>query len=330
MERTGQGVLPPIVAGLITALLVWATARMPVGPEASAEAMAWVVPLLLVFPFAVSGLWGWALLTGRPSRLVLAVAGGLLLVFLLWIPREIGWQAAVDIAAGLAAGLALGSRWRLDAGLGAVALCLAPLLIWSTLQMPIRQTLQEFQEPALETLEETQWSNLDDEQKAQAREREQERLDEAVLFMERVFPGMMAVGAIGQSGLILLLVYWLARLSGRRPGLRRIGPFVEWRLPFYLVWCLVAGVGLLLTRQPYVATAGLNLAWVAGLVICVQGLSVQAFFTSRLLSGPMQVAFWLIMGFPLFPMLLASSVVLGLADQWIDTRRLWLAREIDE
>ena len=289
----------------------------------------WVIPLLLVFPFVVSSLWGWALLTGRPRQLVLAVAGGLLVLLLLGMPREIAWQVGGNMAAGLAAGLALGARWRLDAGLLAVTVCLAPVLIWSAVEVPVRENLEVFRGATLESMEETLWRDLDEPSLSLARQNETARLEEAARMMERIFPALLAVGVLGQSGLILLLVVWIVRLSGGAPGLRGVGSFTGWRLPFYLVWCLVLGVGLMLTRLPYLAASGLNLVLVTGLLISIQGLAVQIFFTSRLLSGPVRVIFWLIMGVPLAGLLLVVSVVLGLADQWMDMRRRYLAREIE-
>ena len=324
-----QGIFPPVLAGLVTGLLTWVTARLPEGLDPADGSAGWVIPLLLVLPFLVSALWGWALLVGRPRKLVLGMAGVLLVLGLIGMPRDITWQVVGNAAAGLAAGLALGSRWRLDAGLLAVTACLAPVLIWSAVQVPVRENLEMFRAATLESMEQTLWIDLSEEQRSEARLRESSRLDEAVDVMERIFPAMLTVGVFGQAGFILFLIAWLSRLSGGAPGLRGGGRFTEWRLPFYLVWSLVLGVGLMLTRLPYLATFGLNLVLFAGLLVSIQGLAVQAFFTWHLLPGPMRVMFWLVMGMPLVGMLLVSSVALGLADQWIDMRRRYLARDLE-
>ena len=329
MGSSWRFVFPPFLAGIVTGLLTWATTRLPEELDLNGGSAGWVIPLLLVYPFMVSSLWGWSLLAGRPRRLVLAFAGGVLVLLLMGLPNDIAWQVGGNMAAGLAAGLALGARWRLDAGLLAVAICLAPALIWSAVEFPVLDHLDDFRGATLESMEETLWQGLDESNLAQARQREEARLEKAVGMMEKIFPALLVVGGLGQSGLILLLVAWLARLSGGAPGLQGIGSFTGWRLPFYLVWCLVLGVGLMLTRLPYLATSGLNLVLITGILISIQGLAVQAFFTSRLLPGPVQIIFWLIMGMPLVGMLLVASMVLGLADQWMDMRRLYLAREIE-
>ena len=112
-----QGVFPPALAALVTGLLTWATAGLPEELGPAAGSIGLLIALLLVYPFVVSALWGWALLAGRPRKLVLAAAGGLLILSLLRLPQDITWQVASNVVAGLGAGLALGSRWRLDAGL---------------------------------------------------------------------------------------------------------------------------------------------------------------------------------------------------------------------
>lgn len=324
------GLFPIVLAILVTGALAWVTARFSALPESDPGPVDWLIPLLLVMPFAVAALWGWALVTGRPRRLAVGAAAGLLVLGLSTLPQDVVWQVAGNVAAGLAAGLAIGARWRIDAAVVAVTACLAPVLIWSALQMPLDRTLDEFGEATLQSMDDTLWQDLDADQKELARKREEDRLAEATAVMKKVFPALLAIGVLGQAGIILALVAWLIRLSGLSPGLSGFAEgessFVRWRLPFYLVWILVGGLGLVLTRQPALSTAGLNVVLVTGLLIAIQGLSLQAFFVSRLLPGPVQVVFWLVMGIPLVGMLMVSSVVLGLADQWMDLRRRYLAQ----
>ena len=142
---------------------------------------------------------------------------------------------------------------------------------------------------------------------------------------------MFGIGVLGQAAIILALTGWgLRRLGIAWPGWG-LPPFTRWRLPFYLVWILVAGIALYLTRRPGIESAGLNLALLAASVISLQGLAVQFWVTGRLMDpeGPMgkkgpvlEVVYWVIAGIFLIPVILASSVVLGLADQWMDIRRL--------
>jgi len=99
-------------------------------------------------------------------------------------------------------------------------------------------------------------------------------------------------------------------------------PFTHWRLPFYLVWILVAGIGLMLTRQRVWADAGLNIVLVTGFLLSIQGVAVQAFVIARMMTAVFQVIFWTVMGVFFSPLLVISGVLLGLADQWLDLRRL--------
>jgi hypothetical protein len=127
---------------------------------------------------------------------------------------------------------------------------------------------------------------------------------------------------LGQA-LIILGTVWLAvRLLGFPRDWWCWPPFAVWRLPFYLVWVLILGIGLALIKVPYVSTGGLNLALLTGLVISVQGVAVQAHVVSRVLPVSGRLVFWTVMGVFFLPLLLASGLVLGLADQWLDLRRL--------
>jgi hypothetical protein len=110
----------------------------------------------------------------------------------------------------------------------------------------------------------------------------------------------------------------------------KVPPFARWRLPFYLVWLLVAGLGLMLTRTAYLATAGLNLALLVACILSVQGIAVQWQVTSRLLSNLGRLLYWLVMGVFFAPLVLVSGVLLGLVDQWADLRRLEAAPGDDD
>lgn len=329
LKESRQAAFPPILAGLLTGMMALAIARIPQDAGSSGAVAVWTAPLLLAFPFVVSALWGWAWVTGPARRLTLAVAIAVVGGILWSLPREIGWQTVTDAAAGLAAGWTLRSRLRLDVAVLAVSLCLAPLLIWTLVQMPARQLLEEMATVSLQNMEQTVWHGLEEPELGRAREAAREQLEQFVQTGSRIYPGVLTLGVLGQAGIVLALVFWFSRLGGATVALRAERSFTRWRLPFYLVWCLLAGLGMLLTRAPYLASAGLNVVLVVAFLLAVQGLAVQAFFTARLLSGPLQVVFWLIMGIPLVGVLLVSSVVLGLADQWIDTRRRWEAREIE-
>ena len=61
-------------------------------------------------------------------------------------------------------------------------------------------------------------------------------------------------------------------------------PFGQWRLPFYLVWVLILGLGLMVTRLPLAGHVGVNVALLAATVLSVQGIAVQFHATARIMS----------------------------------------------
>lgn len=79
----------------------------------------------------------------------------------------------------------------------------------------------------------------------------------------------------------------------------------------------MAGLGLFITRQPTLAAAGLNLALAVGTLLSLQGAAVQWAVTGKTLGMIPRVIYLLVAGFLFLPL-----VVLGLADQWLDFRKL--------
>jgi hypothetical protein len=245
----------------------------------------------------------------------------LTLSFLL-LPREVVWQLAGNVAAGLAAGLALGLRWRLDTALVVVAAALLPMILWSVIQVPVTEQLQMVSQEMLSVLEDNLPEGATHEQRTRALEEETRNLDRMSALALRIYPFVIGVGLLGQAGIILALVWFsVRRLNIAIPGWT-LPPFSRWRLPFYLVWLLVLGVALMLTRAPYLASAGLNLTLLVACVLSVQGTAVQFHVTNRMLSKTGRLLFWLVMGVFFAPLILISGVVLGLVDQWVDLRRL--------
>ena len=322
MTRSHAGILPPLVAALVTLVLTWMVGAVPMGPEESGVRIGMFMVALVPIPFVVSAVWGSALMAGYPRRLVPAIAGGWLLMSLALLPAELTWQMCGNVVAGIAAGLALAGRWRLDGALAAVIVPLVPILVWSSLQLPVADQMQEVLDQAMEARRETLVGTAEDRQIELSLAKEGRKLQQASDIVVRFFPGLLGIGLLGQGGIILALVYWITRKLKVAPAFRSLPRFTRWYLPFYLVWILVAGIGLILTRQPALVTAGLNTVLVTLMVISLQGVAVQGFVTNSLMSGPVQIIFWLVMGFLFAPLLIISGVLLGLADYWLDIRRL--------
>jgi len=330
MPRSWPGYLPSMLAVPVTLVLTGVYATAVGGSEPVGPLRGMALLLLIPVPLVVAVIWGSAILASRPF--LAAIAGALVWLASshLLLPQEVVWQLAGNVAAGLAAGLALGLRWRLDAALVAVAVALLPMILWTVAEVPVQEQLQMVSQEMLIVLEDNLPLGATDEQRVLALEEETRNLAKMSALAARIYPFVIGVGLLGQGGIILALVWFAVRRLNVAVAGWALPPFSRWRLPFYLVWSLVAGLGLMLTRTPYLATAGLNLALLAACVLSVQGVAVQFHVTSRMLSKTGRLFYWLVMGFFFAPLVLVSGVALGLVDQWADLRRLQVTAEDDD
>lgn len=324
MKRSPSAFLAPLAA-IVTLCTAWllklaGSDLAAAEPAGGTTSVLWL-PVAMVMPLAVAVLWGLAAWGDRrPLRLVASLAAWLGSGYLL-VQGPDTLQMTSNVAAGLVAGLAWRHRWRLDVALVGAAAVLAPLVVWAAVQMPVSKQLEAISDQSLKVLEQRAPPNTDPAELAKAREIGRQRFAQLTDMTLRLYPSLIATGLLGQALVILLLV----RVAGRRQGLLVIGwglpPFAQWRLPFYVVWALAAGIGLLVTRRAPWADVGLNLTVLAAAILSVQGLAVQFHLSRRLLPPVGLVAYWTLMGLAFVP-LLATSVLLGLADQWRDLRRL--------
>lgn len=307
------------LAALVTLAVAWALARAGADMEAGGRGVGLWLALAMPAPLVVAVAWGWATLAETSwLRLGTAVAAWLALGHAL-VSAADTWQMTSHVAAGLVAGAAWRRGWRPDVALLGTAAMIAPLVVWAALQMPVGEQMAAVGEQSLRMLEQQAPPGTDPAELAKAREIGRRRMEQLTSLATRLYPSLIGVGLLGQAALLLLVV----RLGGRRLAVvakgRRLPPFAQWRLPFYVVWALVAGIGLMLTRQAPLADAGLNLAVLAAAFLGVQGLSVQYHLSRRFLPPVMLVVYWTLMGLAFVP-LVATSVLLGLVDQWRDLR----------
>ena len=322
MREPLTGYLPAAVAVAVSLLACLAfTIAGTAGAEA--DAAAGLLALVLVpVPMVVSVVWGSTVVISRPHRVAFVAAGVWLAVGWLLFRSDTVWPLASHVAAGLVAGIALGARWRLDAALAGIATVLVPLAVWSLVQLPVDEQFELLREEMAPLLEEALPAGAEPKQREQALALQREQFDKLLDLSARVYPVVMVLGLLGQGLVILVLVWLMVRVMGWRLASWRPPPFGRWRMPFYLVWMLAAGVGLLVTRQPVAMHIGLNLALLAGFLLSIQGIAVQFHGTARMLSPLGRVVFWTVMGLFLTPVVVPAGVVLGLADQWFDLRGL--------
>lgn len=322
MTRPWPGYLPPLAAATATlaACLLFDAVSGAVAADEGAAGLLAVV--LLPVPLLVSVLWCGVVVAARPHWLVFPAMAGWLAAGLVLSSGETVWPLASHAAAGLVAGFALGARWRLDAALGGVVIMLMPLTLWSVHELPVGEQLEMLEAELLPQLERALPAAADAEQRQRALDLEEHRLGALLDLAGRVYPFVLAIGLLGQALLVLVLGWLSVRVFGWRLPPWRPPPFARWRLPFYLVWVLAVGVGLMITRLPTAAAVGLNLALLAATLLSIQGIAVQFQVTARFMSPLGRVVFWTLAGLFAAPVIIPGGVLLGLADQWLDLRRL--------
>lgn len=319
--KPGPSALWSPLAATVTFVVAWVLAQAGADLAAGGPAAGLWLLVALPAPLVVAVFWGLAVWREQGFlRLGGALAAWLVAGHILLTAAET-WQMSANVGAGLIAGLVFRRNWRLDAALLGVAAVLAPLIIWAAVQMPVREQLAAVSDQSLKMLEQQAPPGTDPAELQKAREIGRQRLAQLTDLTARLYPSLIGAGLLGQAAVILLLV----RVTGRRQRLpapaRKLPAFAQWRLPFYLVWALAVGIGLMVTRRAPLADAGLNLVVLTAALLSLQGLAVQFHFTRRFLPPVGMVIYWTLMGLAFLP-LVVTSVLLGLADQWRDLRRL--------
>lgn len=317
--KSGPTAYLSALAALVTLAVAWALAQAGADMAAQGRGAGLWLAVAMPAPLVISVAWGWAVLAETNwLRLGAAVAVWLALGHAL-VSAADTWQTTSHVAAGLVAGAAWRRGWRLDAAVLGTAAMIAPLVVWAAVQMPVREQMAAIGEQSLQMLEQQAPPGTDPAELAKAREIGRRRMEQLTGLATRLYPSVIGVGLLGQAVLLLLLVRLGARRLATAATGRRLAPFAQWRLPFYVVWALVAGIGLMLTRRAPLADAGLNLAVLAAAFLGIQGLAVQYHLSRRFLPPVMLVVYWTLMGLAFVP-LVATSVLLGLVDQWRDLR----------
>jgi hypothetical protein len=129
-----------------------------------------------------------------------------------------------------------------------------------------------------------------------------------------LFPGLLAL-----SSLAALAIAWWAvrRLSGAAE--RPLAPLKEFRFPDALVWLLIAGVALVLLPVSGLAErAGSNLLTVMAALYALRGAAVLLVLGSA--TGPFGVVMAAVLVLLLYPLVVVTTVLVGLSDTWLDIR----------
>ncbi|MGQ0562308.1 MAG: DUF2232 domain-containing protein [Gemmatimonadota bacterium] len=143
-------------------------------------------------------------------------------------------------------------------------------------------------------------------------------------FQMKTYPAMLAIASL--AGLALAWFLW-RRLSVQEP--RPFGPLRDFRFRDELVWVVVIGAILVALPLGVAATrTGINLLLFMAALYAVRGLAViVALFGSPSLLGALFGALLFLM---LYPIMMATTLMVGLTDTWLDLRARRLTRQDNE
>jgi hypothetical protein len=199
---------------------------------------------------------------------------------------------------------------------------MACVIGWAFAQLSGGQILTDFREDLSIALAQ-QLPEVAEETERQALMAEYQNLLERFLdLLVRIWPALVAIGLLAHVGMAFLIVRWLAGLIAGPTGLPVWRPFPQWQVPFYLVWVLVLGLFLIALHQKGLSRVGVNVVLVAAGVFSLQGLAVQVFLFARVCPPWVRIVFWVVAAVFFAPLIFASSVLLGIGDQWLNLRRL--------
>jgi len=324
----------PVLLALAAFLL------LPMMPVLRAIVPIEQTPLLLVPALAACTLVGWWA-GGRPALAVIWTA--LSLWVLLQTPGGTGttyhdlargWGLFIAATFGLVCLIAAG-RAFLGRGLAAVgvALALALVLVGTGLIEPM-STLRALAE---------QYSLRN----AQTVDAWQQMVSQYALEWDRLVSSVPAAGALsvdldgalrqmsslallvfpallGLESLAALALAWALyhRLSRTRIG-APLAPLRDFRFNDQLVWGLIVGFAVVfLPTLAGLRGAGLNLLVFFGALYALRGLGIIAFFATPLGNLATTLAFiFAMLVWPIFAVLTALALGLGLGDTWLDWRR---------
>ena len=139
-------------------------------------------------------------------------------------------------------------------------------------------------------------------------------VDKFAEWQTAAFPAMLAIASFAA----LALCWWLWRRLVMRDA-RPLGPLRDFRFSDHLVWIVIAGI--MLVVLPFNAPAtrtGANLLTFMGALYALRGFAVMlALFGT---PGVWGVVFGGILFVLLYPIVMTTTLMVGLTDTWLDLR----------
>jgi len=150
-------------------------------------------------------------------------------------------------------------------------------------------------------------------------QRQRELAMTAGRWMLRLFPAEVVVINLFQVLGVVALAGWLAKRRGESTS---VLPVTNWRVPFGMVWAMVASLALLTFRSLPLTVLGLNAALIVSAFLSTQGTAVFLHLMGRNIAMRWRVLVLVLSALTALPLLMVFTALLGAADLWVDFRKL--------
>lgn len=147
-----------------------------------------------------------------------------------------------------------------------------------------------------------------------------ETLRKAMMIFIRLLPAFMVTGLLLQFS--LGYIWFLSNLDRRERFMRRLSPYLDWKMPFWLTPILIVVIISRLVGGEVTKLIADNILAGLSVYYCVTGLAVAEFFLKKMkLSGWMKVLFYILL---FLTQLIGyfAAVLLGFIDSFVDWRKV--------
>jgi uncharacterized protein YybS (DUF2232 family) len=159
---------------------------------------------------------------------------------------------------------------------------------------------------------------------AESEQQLREFSEQMISLLAVLLPGSLAVWALTSA----LLTYLIARAVFIRLNysVPPIPPFSHWRYPWYSLWGITVGLGLVLAGDQWgldlVGNIGANILYVFAAVFFVLGLSVLSFYLKRWQVMKLVKVIIIITAVLYWPFAVVGIITMGVLDPIFNSRRL--------
>ena len=139
------------------------------------------------------------------------------------------------------------------------------------------------------------------------------RVQEMMRVQMDLYPSLIALSSFAGLG----VAWWLYVLvsHGRTNGL---GALRHFAFPDWLVWVVIAGIGLVLVGSAWASTVGYNALFFMGALYALRGLAVFLFFKGGVTWVGALLGF--LVTLLVAPLVIGLAVMVGLGDTWLGLR----------